>query len=352
MLTFIYTHPYLIGLIAFGLGALFMPVVLRIAQAKHFVVRPNKRMSHTGEVPNIGGLDICFSFLLTYLIFEFNTLQQSQFLMIGVFAIMMVGFVDDILILPPLTKLMCELLAGVALISFADIRLTNLHGFMGVEVLPEVWSYVLSFFVLAAIINAFNLIDGVDGLASGLGMLYCSFFGAWFYLAGDSPWSILAICLVGSLAVFFCYNVFGGKRTKIFMGDSGSLLVGYMLTAFVFRFCEMNAYGPLPDRLHMSAAPAVAISVLSIPIFDTLRVSLARIKNKKSPFQPDKNHIHHLLLNTGLNHIQTTAVLLCVSALLIGVGILGRNWNMWVLVAVDAAVCAIFTMLVKLKIKN
>lgn len=352
MLTFFYNHPYLIGLIAFALGALFMPVVLRVAKTKHFVVRPNKRMSHTGEVPNIGGLDICFSFLLTYLIFEFNTLQQSQFLLIGVFAIMMVGFVDDILILPPLPKLLCELIAGVALISFADIRLTHLHGFLGIEVLPEVWSYVLSFFVLAAIINAFNLIDGVDGLASGLGMLYCSFFATWFYLAGDGPWCILAICLVGSLAVFFCYNVFGGTRTKIFMGDSGSLLVGYMLTAFVFRFCEQNAYHMVPEWLHMSAAPAVAISVLSIPIFDTLRVSLARIKNKKSPFQPDKNHIHHLLLNTGLNHIQTTAVLLCVSALLIGIGIVGRNWNMLLLVSVDALICAAFTLLVKLKIKN
>lgn len=352
MLTFIYTHPYLIGLIAFALGALFMPVVLKVAEAKHLVVRPNKRMSHTGEVPNIGGLDICFSFLLTYLIFEFNTLQQSQFLLIGVFAIMMVGFVDDILILPPLTKLLCELAAGVALISFADIRLTNLHGFMGIEVLPDVWSYVLSFFVLAAIINAINLIDGVDGLASGLGMLYCSFFGTWFYLTGDAPWCILAICLVGSLGVFFCYNVFGGKRTKIFMGDSGSLLVGYMLTAFVFRFCEMNAYETLPDWLHMSAAPAVAISVLSVPIFDTLRVSLARIKNHKSPFQPDKNHIHHLLLATGLNHLQTTAVLLCVSVLLIGVGILGRNWNMLLLVMADAVIYVAVTLFIKLRIRK
>ena len=136
------------------------------------------------------------------------------------------------------------------------------------------------------------------------------------------------------------------------MGDSGSLLVGYMLTAFVFRFCEQNAYHTVPEWLQMSAAPSVAISVLSIPIFDTLRVSLARIKNKKSPFQPDKNHIHHLLLKTGLNHIQTTVVLLCVSALLIGIGIVGRNWNMLLLAGVDAAVCATFTMLLKLKIKN
>ena len=129
------------------------------------------------------------------------------------------------------------------------------------------------------------------------------------------------------------------------MGDSGSLLLGYLLTAFVFHFCEMNAYNDVPEWLHMSAAPAVAICILTIPIFDTIRVSLTRIKQHRSPFQPDKNHIHHLLLKTGLNHIQTTCVLLSVSVLFIGLAILGRNWNMWVLLASDFALATVMTLL-------
>ena len=129
------------------------------------------------------------------------------------------------------------------------------------------------------------------------------------------------------------------------MGDSGSLLLGYLITAFVFRFCEQNAYHLVPEAYQMSAAPAVAICVLTVPIFDTIRVSLTRIKHHCSPFKPDKNHIHHLLLRTGLNHIQTTCVLLSVSVIFIGLAILGRNWNIWLLLGADFALATGLTLL-------
>ena len=348
---FFLQHSYLIGLVSFALGLIGMPLVIRIAKTKGFVVRPNKRMSHTGEVPNIGGLNICFSFMLTYLLFEYDQLSQSQFFLIGLFAIMAVGFIDDVLILTPMAKLLGEALAGIALIGFADLRITHLHGLFGITEIGVIPSYLLSLFILIAIINAVNLIDGIDGLASGLGILYCLFFAVYFGLAGDVSWSVLGICMIGSLAVFFLYNVFG-NREKIFMGDSGSLLLGYLLTAFVFHFCEINAYHQVPEILHMNAAPAVAICVLTIPIFDTIRVSLTRIKQHRSPFDPDKNHIHHLLLRTGLNHIQTTCVLLSVSLLFIGLAILGRNWNMWLLLFCDFALATILTLVLWRIINN
>lgn len=341
--SFFIEHSYLIGLVSFALGLLGMPIVVRIAKAKGLVVRPNKRMSHTGEVPNIGGLNIIFSFMLTYLLFEYNQLNESQFFLIGLFAIMSVGFIDDVLVLTPITKLLGETFAGIVLIGFANLRITHLHGLFGITEIGIIPSYILSLFILIAIINAVNLIDGIDGLASGLGILYCLFFAIYFALAGDTSWSILGICMVGSLAVFFIYNVFG-HREKIFMGDSGSLLLGYLLTAFVFRFCEINAYEQVPQALHMSAAPVVAICVLTVPIFDTIRVCLTRIKQHRSPFEPDKNHIHHLLLRTGLNHIQTTCVLLSASVLFIALAILGRNWNMWVLLISDFALATALTM--------
>ena len=335
-------HSYLIGLISFLLGALFMPVVVRIAKAKGFVIRPNKRMSHEGEIPNIGGLNICFSFMLTYLLL--TPFTQNHFFLIGLFVIMVVGFIDDILVLRPMAKLMGETLAGVALIGFADMRITHLHGIFGIAEIGVIPSYLLSLFVLLAIINAINLIDGIDGLASGLGILYCLFFAIYFGLAGETLWSTTAISMIGVLAVFFIYNVFG-KKDKIFMGDSGSLLLGYLLTAFVFRFCELNAYHLVPESLYMRAAPAVAVCVLTVPLFDTIRVSITRIKNGRSPFEPDKNHIHHLLLRTGLNHIQTTCVLLSVSVLFIGLGILGCNWNIWLLLLADFGLATLLTLL-------
>ena len=300
-------------------------------------------MSHTGEVPNIGGLGIYFSVMLSYLLFDYGQVANNQFFLIGVALIMVVGFIDDILVLTPLAKLLGETVAGLALIGFGDLRLTHLHGIFGIGEIGIVPSYLLSLFVLIGIINAINLIDGVDGLASGLGMLYCLFFAVYFYLVGSTSWSILAICMIGALAVFFIYNVFG-NRGKIFMGDSGSLLLGYLITAFVFRFCEQNAYHVVPEVYHMDAAPAVAICVLTVPIFDTIRVSLTRIKHHCSPFKPDKNHIHHLLLRTGLNHFQTTCVLLSVSVLFIGLAILGRNWNIWLLLLADFALATALTL--------
>ena len=341
--SFFIEHSYLIGLVSFALGLLGMPIIIRIAKAKGFVVRPNKRMSHTGEVPNVGGLNICFSFMLTYMLFEFNQMSQSQFFLIGLFAIMSVGFIDDVLVLTPMAKLFGETLAGLALIGFADLRITHLHGLFGITEIGIIPSYLISLLILIAIINAVNLIDGIDGLASGLGILYCLFFAAYFGLVGDKSWSILGICMIGALAVFFIYNVFG-HREKIFMGDSGSLLLGYLLTAFVFHFCEINAYHEVPEALHMNAAPAVAICVLTVPIFDTIRVSLTRLKQHRSPFLPDKNHIHHLLLRTGLNHIQTTCVLLTTSVVFIGLAILGRNWNMWALLIADFGLATALTM--------
>ncbi|MBR6017406.1 MAG: undecaprenyl/decaprenyl-phosphate alpha-N-acetylglucosaminyl 1-phosphate transferase [Paludibacteraceae bacterium] len=344
MLTFVYNHLYLVGIFSFVLGLILMPLVIRIAKQKDLVVRPNKRMSHTGSIPNIGGIDICVSFLLTYLVLEFNTLQQSQFLLIGVFTIVAVGLVDDILILSPLGKLLGEVLAAIAMIGFADLRITHLHGLLGIEQISVLPSYLISLFVLVAIINAINLIDGIDGLASGLGMIYCLFFAIYFMLVGETAWAIMAISLIGSLAVYFIFNVFGHKQ-KIFMGDSGALLLGYVLSAFVFHFCELNAYNQVPVPFHMSAAPAVAICVLTVPIFDTIRVSLTRIKHRKSPFRPDKNHIHHLLLRTGLNHLQTTGILLTISLCFIVLALIGRNWNMWLLVGLDFTIATVLTVI-------
>ena len=335
-------HSYLIGLLSFIFGALFMPVVIRVAKTKGFVVRPNKRMSHDGEVPNIGGLNICFSFMLTYLLC--TPIEQPPFFLIGLFVIMVVGFTDDVLVLRPTAKLLGETLAGIALIGFADIRLTHLHGLFGIEEIGIIPSYLVSLAVLLTVINAINLIDGIDGLASGLGILYCLFFAIYFGLTGETVWSNMAISMIGVLAVFFIYNVFG-KRDKIFMGDSGSLLLGYLLTAFIFHFCEINAYTAVPETLHMNAAPAVAVCVLTVPLFDAVRVSLTRLKQRRPLFEPDKNHIHHLLLRTGLNHIQTTCVLLSASVLFIGIGIIGRNWSNWLLLLTDFGFATILTLL-------
>ena len=319
-----------------------MPVVLDIARKHNFVVKPNKRTSHEGAIPNIGGINIFVSFFITVFLFSFGIFCQLQFFTFGVFIILIVGFVDDLIDLKVSWKLIGELASAFFLIVLSDIRLTNLHGFMGVFEIPDWQSYLLSFFVFIVIINALNLIDGIDGLASGLGIIYSLFFAIYFMLTGNSNLAISAFAMVGSLAVFFIYNVFG-KKSKIFMGDSGSLLLGYMITLYVFEFCEMNVYQRVPLNYYISAAPALAICVLSVPLFDTLRVMLTRIKKGVSPFHPDKNHIHHLLLKTGLKHRQVTFVLIVVTMLFIALGILGNNWEIGFLVLTAFVLASILT---------
>ncbi len=346
MYQLLHTYPILISIVSFLIGLTIMPFVIKIAQKKQFVVHPTKRMSHTGDIPNIGGLGICFAFLLCYILFAFDSFASSRFMLIGLLLIVMVGFADDILDLSPFNKLAGEIAAGIALVCFADIRITHLHGFLGINEINVVWSYLLSLFVFVVIENAINLIDGIDGLASGLGILYCIVFSLFFQICGEDVWMAFGYSMVGALSVFFLYNVFGKKQRKIFMGDSGSLLLGYLLTAFVFKFCEMNAYAELPTIAQSSAAPAVAICILSVPLFDTIRVMLTRIKHGKSPFQPDTNHIHHLLLKAGCTHLQTTGIIVGLSLLFVCLAYLGRNWNIWVLVGVDFALCLLYTWII------
>lgn len=338
-------YPALSIILSFVIGLCFMPLVIDIAKKRNFVVKPNKRTSHEGTIPNIGGINIFISFLLTVFLFSYGIIDQLQFIIIGVFFILIVGFVDDLIDIKAYWKLLGELVSAFFLIVVSDIRLTSLHGFLGINELPVFVSYFLSIFVFIAVINALNLIDGVDGLASGLGILYCLFFAFYFSFTGSVNLAISAYAMVGSLGVFFIYNVFG-KKNKIFMGDTGSLLLGYMITLYIIQFCEMNAH---PQKFHLSevfsmkAAPAVTVCVLMVPLFDTIRVMLTRIKKGVSPFHPDKNHIHHLLLKTGLKHRQVTYVLLLVTSGFIALGIIGRNWSNGLLSLVAFFIAVILT---------
>lgn len=321
--------------ITFLIGLLFMPLVIRVAKKYNFVVKPNKRTSHQGDIPNVGGLNIFISFVIFFCIFEYYQIPNFYSLLMGFCAILLVGLIDDLIDLRASWKLLGEIIAGCFLIVLADVRITNMHGIFSIWELSDAVSYFVSFFVYIAIINALNLIDGVDGLASGMGIIYACFFAIYFHLTGNIALSLLAYGLSGSLAVFFIYNVFGDSRRKIFMGDSGSLLLGFLISYLTFQFLELNAYWPL-DTLqiyHMKAAPAVAICVLFVPLFDTVRVAVTRIKHGTSPFCPDKNHIHHLLLRIGLKHKQVTCVLMTVTIGFTLLGIACRNWSsIWLMV--------------------
>jgi UDP-N-acetylmuramyl pentapeptide phosphotransferase/UDP-N-acetylglucosamine-1-phosphate transferase len=219
-------------------------------------------------------------------------------------------------------KLWGELFGIAGMIFLGDIRLTNLHGFFGIHEITYFASVLLTFFVTVVIINAINLIDGIDGLASGVGMIVSLFFGIYFYLTDNEHLSIVAFSLLGAIVPFFIYNVFA-KRSKIFMGDAGALVLGVVLAALTVSFNEVNVFTELP--YHVLNAPMVSICILVLPMFDTIRVFTIRIFSKKSPFAPDKNHLHHMFLALGYKHKQATGILLLINVIYVGLGLLFQN---------------------------
>lgn len=295
---------------AAGITFFLIPTIVDMANMKSLVAVPNKRTSHSSSVPNLGGIAIFIGFIISYLLF-LNTasFRNFQYVFAALLMIFFVGFKDDITNINPGKKFFGQIVATWIVISFGGIRLTSLHGFFGITELNLSLSYLITFITIIGITNCFNLMDGIDGLSAGLGIIASVTFGVWFYLVKDYDWAILAVGLAGSLFSFGFFNVFG-NRNKLFMGDTGSLSLGFVIALIAIHFNEQNI---TPGGLYfIRAAPAVSIGILLVPIFDTLRVLLTRLVNRGSPFLPDKTHIHHYLLMLGFSHIRSTLILIGV----------------------------------------
>jgi UDP-N-acetylmuramyl pentapeptide phosphotransferase/UDP-N-acetylglucosamine-1-phosphate transferase len=305
------------------IGFISINKVVKVAVKKDLVAKPNHRTSHIGRIPNVGGVSVFISFILAFLLTtDFSLDYKIQSLIFTALVMFFVGLYDDIMIISAKRKLTGELCGIAAMISIGNFRLTNLHGFFGIHEIPYIVSILLTFFVTVVIINAVNLIDGIDGLASGIGMLTSLFFGIYFCLIENKVLSLIAFSLLGALVPFFIYNVFT-SRCKIFMGDAGALVLGVILAALTISFNEANIYAAQP--YHIINAPVVSICVLILPIFDTIRVFTIRIIQKKSPFSPDKNHLHHMFLALGYTHKQSTGILALINLIYIVAGLLLQN---------------------------
>jgi UDP-N-acetylmuramyl pentapeptide phosphotransferase/UDP-N-acetylglucosamine-1-phosphate transferase len=268
---------------------------------------PGERSSHVTKTPTLGGVAIFASTLISYFLWE--NPDEGQLIHLSISAIVILFFLgvkDDILVLSPKKKMFVQVAVSGLVVILADLRIENLFGIFGINEIPYVISLALTVFVFIALINAINLIDGIDGLAGGIGMIAGGMFGLWFYLNGHYALACLASSMAGSLVGFLRFNY--SKTSKIFMGDTGSLLVGFMLTMFAIKFIQLNIEYRFNPNASFSA-PILAIIVLIVPIFDTLRVFIVRLKDKKSPFVGDRNHLHHILIDSGLSHFQSSVIL-------------------------------------------
>ncbi|PWK26507.1 UDP-N-acetylmuramyl pentapeptide phosphotransferase/UDP-N-acetylglucosamine-1-phosphate transferase [Arcicella aurantiaca] len=284
-----------------------IPVIIKISRLKNLMADPGERSSHVTKTPTLGGVAIFASTLVSYFLWE--NPDEGQLIHLSISALVILFFLgvkDDILILSPKKKMIGQIGASALIVIFADLRIENLFGIFGIHEIPYLISLPLTVFIFIALINAINLIDGIDGLAGGIGMISGGMFGLWFYLNGHYALACLASSVAGSLVGFLRFNY--SKTSKIFMGDTGSLIVGFVLTMFALKFIQLNIEYRFNPNASFSA-PILAIVVLIVPIFDTLRVFIVRLKDKKSPFVGDRNHLHHILIDSGMSHFQASVIL-------------------------------------------
>lgn len=279
--------------------------VLRIAIDKNIVDNPDARKIQRVPVPVLGGMAVYFGIIVSLAIAGLMCDISSLFEMGCIMTLMLfIGTMDDIISLTPRTRFIIEILAVLALIFCNGYSINDFHGLWGIYGIPPWVAVLLTVFACVGIINAINLIDGVNGLSSGYCIVTCLIFGFVFYNAGDTEMTTLAVSSVGALLPFFFHNVFG-KKSKMFIGDGGTLLMGVIMSSFVINILKSDSLVAACSADGIGLIP-FTLAVLAIPVFDTLRVMSLRIARGSSPFNPDKTHLHHLLMDLHFSHVGTT----------------------------------------------
>jgi UDP-GlcNAc:undecaprenyl-phosphate GlcNAc-1-phosphate transferase len=299
------THLVLATLWALLIALFAVPCIIYIAHSKNLFDAPNGRSVHTRPTPRLGGVAVLAGFLSALTIFA--PLDHGvQHLLAGCILLFFVGLKDDLVTVSVAKKFIGQLLATGIVMLMADVRVTSFQGLLGIGTLPVGISYGFTFVAIVGITNAINLIDGLDGLAGTIVMIITSTFGYYFYQYGGpdfSNYAFVAVCLLGGMLGFLRYNF---HRANIFMGDTGSLVCGFIVSILAIQFIEM---GNTPGQPLGEVAPAVALGILFVPLFDTSRVFLVRMLAGRSPFSPDRNHVHHRLLALGFSQISTVLLL-------------------------------------------
>lgn len=301
---------------AFTLTYLVIPPTIRVAIAKHLYDVPDERRSHTVVTPRLGGVAI-YAGVVFALIF-WTPLDKygdaMQYILAAFVIIFLVGVKDDIDGLSPRFKLLAEIIAALILIFKSDIRIESLYGILGIEALPYWWSVALTVFTVVVIINSLNLIDGINGLSGSITVLATGALGVWFLVLLRYDLAILAFSTCGAAIAFLKYNY---SPARIFMGDTGALLIGLIISILIIKFMQINAELEPTHPFRIDTAPAAAFGLLILPLFDTFRVFVVRILRGRNPLHADRTHIHHLLLDSGLSHMQATSILILVNVVFV-----------------------------------
>lgn len=292
---------------SFLVSVFSIPSIIFVSHIKKLLDEPNLRTMHESLTPRLGGLSIFAGFMSALTIFG-TLIQGVQQLLAGCLILFFIGLKDDIVSVSAFKKFFVQILATGIVLFIGDIRITDFQGFLGIHQLEPGLSYAFTFLVIIGVTNSINLIDGIDGLAGSIVLLISLVLGFSFFDTANvslMAFSLVAFALAGSVLGFLRYNF---HRAIIFMGDTGSLVCGFIIAVLAVRFVEVRP---------VQSSPALAMAILWVPLLDTLRVFTLRILNGSSPFAPDKNHVHHYLIRIGLSQIQVILLLVAINLSLI-----------------------------------
>ncbi|MDR2409499.1 MAG: undecaprenyl/decaprenyl-phosphate alpha-N-acetylglucosaminyl 1-phosphate transferase [Bacteroidales bacterium] len=359
--------------LAFCLELIVIPKILVISYKKNLFDEPGERKQHSGSVSRLGGVTflpiILFALCMTitislYIDPSMDTIQipeigikrifiEFSFLFSGLILLYFIGIMDDLIGVRYTTKFIVQILCGIFMVM-SSVWLNDFNGFLGFNAIPKWIGYPLTVFLAIYIINAINLIDGIDGLASGLSIIAFIVIAYAFYLKGYLFFSLISVTALGCLIPFFRYNVYGGgkkRKKKIFMGDTGSLAIGMLLAHLLMRYAMT-----IPDQIDDIAAvpnPLIIFSVVLIPCFDVVSVIIYRIKTGHNPFKPDKNHLHHKLIRIGLSPSKSLIIILAMSIIFIALNfILIRYIQIKWILLIDIAVYLLIHLWLRYKLNR
>jgi len=316
-----------------------IPTIISVAHSKRILDEPNFRKVHDIHTPRLGGLAIFAGFMTGVAIFGEMSIGIQQ-LLAGSLIIFFVGVKDDINGVSVFKKFFVQVLATGIVLFYADIRISSFHGLFGVYELDIGMSYAFTFLVILCITNSINLIDGVDGLAGSIVIIICLAFGGYFFIYGEKNFAYVAFALAGSMLGFLRYNMI---NAKVFMGDTGALVSGFIISVLAIHFIEMQT---------LQASPALSVAILFIPLFDTIRVFIIRVYNGVSPFMPDRNHVHHYLNDLGLSHFRVVLVLVLVNLVVIAFSLSFSDLGNTTLLLVMGTFAIVFSIGLELMIRK
>ncbi len=301
------------------------------------------RKNHNLSISRLGGLAIVASFTISILLFSATiNFKEANYLIVSCIILSALGLKDDVYGTNTSTKFILQLLVAGILVFFGGFRLSSLYGVLNIGDMNLLWGGLFSIVLIIFLNNAFNLIDGIDGLAATIGILASISFGIVFAIANQMPYAFIAFALAGAIAGFLKYNWF---PAKIFMGDTGALIIGLTTAALAIKFIEINKFNGVNEPKFYSA-PAIAVSILIVPIFDSLRVFTIRILKRKSPFTGDRDHIHHRLERLGLKPNKIVWITFVLNVFIIIATILLQHLGNFLLIVLLITICVVYNSII------